>query len=114
MIQNYWEHDLFKEIQPHITGKFRIFHEKNPHIFDLFQKYASEAFFSGRKHFGVRMITERVRWHVAVETKGNMFKLNNNYNSCYARLLMIQQPAYRKMFSRRSSTSGNSDDCEAA
>lgn len=86
------DHPLFNMLQPHIVSKFWIYHKENPHIFDLYLRFARELRKSGRRHYGIGCITERIRWHVAVETKGEDFKMGNNHRSCYARLLCIMYP----------------------
>lgn len=99
----YWKHALFSEIQPHVVIAFKKFHRDNPHVYPLFKKFSYEARTSGRKHFGIAFICERIRWYIEIETKGDSFKVNNNHKSCYARLLMIEDPAFIFFFQRRSS-----------
>jgi hypothetical protein len=92
---------IFSEIRQHILRQFIKYHQENPHIYDLFKKFASEARASGRQRFGVGMISERVRWYVDIETRGDAFKINNNYRSCYVRMMILEDPGYETFFKRR-------------
>lgn len=86
------DHPIFETVAPHIKEKFIEYHENNPHVFQLFLKYARELSKANRRHYGVVAISERIRWHLNVETTGDEFKINNNYRSCYARLLVSKYP----------------------
>lgn len=93
--------DIFADLSPHIVGSFWKYHEENPKVFKLFEQFANQLRSAGRKHYGVGSITERIRWHFAVETTGDEFKINNNYRSCYARLLILKDPTFEGFFELR-------------
>lgn len=95
--------DIYSDLAPHVVTKFLHFHALNPHILDLFLRYARQAKASGRKRYGIACVTERVRWHVSVETQGDDFKINNNLKSCYARLMMSMDPNLIDLFQVRRS-----------
>lgn len=72
-----------------IQEDFERFHADNPHIYELLVSYALKALEAGWSNYGVKSLFERVRWHVHVDTRDDTgFKLNNNYTSRYARMLM--------------------------
>jgi hypothetical protein len=75
---------------------------ENPRIIDLFLKYARDVKASGLNHYGIGAITERVRWHLRVETKGDDFKINNNWRSRLARELVRRDPSLSGMFEFRT------------
>lgn len=101
-VDPYIDDPIFDTVAPHIKEKFIEYHRQNPHIFDLFLKYARELVKANRKHYGVVAISERIRWHLNVETVGDEFKINNNYRSCYARLLVAKYPQeFQTMFEIR-------------
>lgn len=104
-MREYWKHDFFKEIQPHVVLKFRKYHMQNPHVYEMFKKFANEAKASGRQRFGMQMIAERMRWYINIETKGEIFKIGNSHISCYTRLLMIEDSSFEKLFVKRSTVS---------
>ena len=82
----------------HIERKFEVYHLENPHVYDLFIKFATQAKESGRKQYSSKSIFERLRWHVDIETVGEMFKLNNNYTAYYARKIMQDRPEFSNFF----------------
>lgn len=94
---------IFSDIEKHIVESFWIYHKRNPVVWQLCQKYAFELKRAGRKKYSVYSIFERIRWHMAVETVGDDFKLNNNYRPCYARLLILTYPEFTGFFETRSS-----------
>jgi hypothetical protein len=75
-----------------IEQAFVTFHADNPQVYEQLVKYARAAKAAGRRHFGIGMLWERLRWYVNVETTDQSgLKLNNNYRSRYARLLMERE-----------------------
>jgi len=81
-----------------IEATFWKFHEENPTIYILFNRFAFEAATANRGLFGVAAIFERIRWFTTVETRGDMYKLNNNFRAYYARLWMRNNPDYDGFF----------------
>lgn len=96
-------HPLFDDILPHVVEKFFTFHNENPKIYDLFEKFAYQLRAAGREYYGAKSIIERIRWHTGVETKGDDFRINNNHAPCYARLLMIRKPEFLGFLKTRKS-----------
>lgn len=100
-----FQHPWFRELSPVIVEKFREFHLQHENVLELFATYAKQTKQVGRSSFGIKAIAERVRWHVNIETigtEGEEFKINNNFTSCYARLLMLRYPELNGMFELRS------------
>lgn len=81
-----------------LEGRFKVYHEENPHIYDLFQRFAGEALGRGYKNYSANAIFERIRWYVNVETVGDQFKINNSYRPYYARKLMEDDPNFKDFF----------------
>lgn len=96
-------HSIFQDIQPHVVAKFWRYHKENPHVFELFRHYSMAVKKAGRKTYGAGAIFERIRWHLSVETSGDDFKLNNNFRSCYARLLIMEDSSFDGFFLTRTS-----------
>lgn len=72
-----------------LAAGFLAFHEANPRVYEELVKLARQAKAKGRAKIGIGMLWEVLRWHFWLETKGDEeFKLNNNYRSRYARLIM--------------------------
>jgi hypothetical protein len=82
--------------------KFLEYHKENPHVYELFKKYCTAAFESGRRHYSAYAIFERIRWHHDIETKCELgFKLNNNHRPYYARMYQMQFPNRAHFFRTR-------------
>jgi hypothetical protein len=79
---------------------FWEFHRDNPHVYSKLRDLALELRHRGHRRYGINGLCEVVRWHHALKTTGE-FKLNNNHRPYYARLLM-QEPALRGFFSKRT------------
>ena len=96
-----FERAVFSDISPKVVDQFLTFHKENPEIYALFKRFAFEARAAGRKRFGAAAICERIRWHVAVERKNDDFKVNNNFRSCLARLMIFDHPEFADFFETR-------------
>jgi hypothetical protein len=70
---------------------FKSYHEKNPQIWEAFQKFARQAKDRGFKHYSANGIFEIIRWHTEVSARDN-FKIGNNYRPDYARKMMTDFP----------------------
>ncbi len=93
--------ETFADLDISIVGRFTLYHANNAHIYELFKRFAYEVLASGRKRFSVNAIFERLRWHQTFEVKGDSFKLNNSYRSCYARLLIRDDARFKNFFETR-------------
>ena len=82
--------------------KFHEFHEANPEIYDLIKHFAMIAIKSGREHYGMQSVIERVRWHTTVETDGSPYKVNNNHAAYYTKLFNEEFPQYAGFFRTRN------------
>tara|TARA_R100000234_G_scaffold1165_2_gene1022 strand:- start:6577 stop:6897 length:321 start_codon:yes stop_codon:yes gene_type:complete len=83
-------------------AKFRLFHEKYPEVYDLWDNFTKEAIIKGAKSMGSQMIFERIRWETKLNMKTNeAFKLNDHLVPYYARLWMEKNPDYPKFFNTR-------------
>lgn len=81
--------------------KFGEFHRKNPRVYMELEALAEEAHRAGKRKIGIGMLFEVVRWNNLLQTTDVDFKLNNNYRSRYARLLMDNRPHLQGMFETR-------------
>jgi hypothetical protein len=75
-----------------IESAFLQFHRENPEVYNLLVKFAREARNGRRKRYSIDAIVHRVRWHYDIEiNRIDEFKINNNFTSRYARLIMQQE-----------------------
>lgn len=84
-----------------IEEQFQAFHEANPHIYRLLRALALDYKRSGRSRCGIKMLYEVLRYRSGVYTTGEPYKLNNNFTSLYARLLMDREPELEGFFEIR-------------
>lgn len=87
---------LFDRARPPIAERFEAFHRENPHVADILEKLADNVVAAGCSRFGVKMLWEVMRYLLIVETKRDLgdFRLNNDYHSRYARLLIERRPEW--------------------
>lgn len=78
--------------------KWWRWHKANPHIYELFKKFTLQAIRSGHYRLSAWLIVNRIRWETTVETKGNDFKISNDYIAFYARLFMHDYPEFDGVF----------------
>lgn len=89
-----------------LTENFKKFDEENPHIYDLFVRFAHEALAAGHKTLSASLIVERIRWEVDVVTRSDdPFKINNNHRAFYSRKFMTENPEFGEIFRTRKQLS---------
>ena len=84
---------------------FQAFHAENLHVYRALVELARTAKAQGAAEVGIGMLWEVLRWRLFFETSDRSFKLNNNYRSRYARLIMAQEEDLRGLFETRELTS---------
>jgi hypothetical protein len=91
------------EEKDHIQEQFERFHVSHPEIYAEFRQIALNLLQHGRSHYGSKAIFEVIRYHRALSGKGEaeLFKINNNYSSRYARKLMEEDERFRDFFELR-------------
>lgn len=81
--------------------RFREFHLDNPEVYEELMVLVRQAITRGRKKIGIKMLWEVVRWNRFLRTTDEKYKLNNNYHSRYARLIMDNEPGFVGIFETR-------------
>lgn len=89
--------------QETIEDKFYEFHFQNPHVYDQLARLSREWMSHGHARLGIATLFEKLRWewHIAGLKDSEGYKLNNNFRSLYARLLMTQEPDLAGLFEIR-------------
>ena len=90
--------------QPSIEAAFLEFHAENPDVYRELRTLAHSLKAAGRSHYGIKALYEVVRFHRALQTTDDHFKLNNNFTALYARMLMEQEPDLVGFFELRQRT----------
>jgi hypothetical protein len=74
-----------------IGERARAWIDANPEAMSLIERFALQAKHAGRR-IGARLLIERVRWELMVETRGSKFRVNNNVAPYVARALIEKHP----------------------
>lgn len=80
---------------------FYAFHNANRWIVVELEKIAWEMIRSGHKKIGIQACIEIFRWETRRHTISNDFKMNNNFASRYARMIMDRNPHWGQVFEIR-------------
>lgn len=80
---------------------FRKFDAENPEVYNLFCQFTRQVIARGFQHYSSDAILHRVRWHTDIETRGDTYKINNNYSSRYARKFANDYPNNADLFRMR-------------
>ena len=83
-----------------IGGRFVAFHEANPHVYEALRHLAMQEVGYQSKS-GIKALFEVLRWQWRNETEGDEYKLNNNFTSRYARMLMDREDELKGFFDIR-------------
>ena len=85
---------------------FIAYHHAHPEVFAAFRTIALRLLQRGVTHYGAKAIIEVVRYQTAIRADGEVLKVNNNFTSRYARLLMAQDSRFASFFELRELRSG--------
>ena len=81
-----------------LKEKWWKWHKKNPHVYELFERFTWQAIRRGHKRLSAWLIVNRIRWETSIETSGEDFKISNDYIALYSRLFMTLNPQYDGLF----------------
>lgn len=84
-----------------IREGFNEFNKKNPHIFAEFENQALNAIGKGRKKISSKLIINWIRWNEFLKSSDMNFKINDAYQSYYARHFVEKYPEHLKVFEFR-------------
>ena len=96
---------LWAGIEPGVQKNFRRWIAGNLHILEAFEIVSVDLRHTGgRDYYSIYNIREKLRWdsEIRQNPKSSHFKINNNYTSSMARLLMAINPSLYGMFRIRS------------
>src|SRR5690242_9286203 len=79
-------------------SKFCAYHQANPQVYESFKKFTLKTIKKGFKNYSSKGIMELIRWHSGISADRDVFKVNNNYSSFYARLFEKQHPKHKDFF----------------
>jgi len=84
-----------------IRKGFNQFNEDNPHIFQAFEKEALKAIKKGRKKVSAKLIINWIRWNEYLMSSDKNFRINDAYQSYYARYFIKKYPQHQSVFELR-------------
>ena len=90
-----------------IDERFNEFHHANRWVYQQLEAMTAELITAGQKRIGMKMLIEVLRWRYFRQTFDTTsgFKLNNDYTSRYARLLLTAHPEWAGVFETRALSS---------
>lgn len=80
---------------------FAEFHRRNPWVVEELEKIAWEMLKHGHRKLGVQQLIEIFRWETRRQTISHNFKINNNFASRYARMMLDRNPHWGQVFELR-------------
>ena len=84
-----------------IREGFMDFHKENPQIYREFKKQAFRAILNDKKKISAKLIINFIRWNHYLNTTDENFKINDAYQSYYARLFVAEFPEHESLFNFR-------------
>lgn len=85
-----------------IQERFEEFHALNPWVYRELERMTAECVRMGWKRVGIGMLFELLRYRYGEATRGDEFRLNNNFRSRYVRLLVGDHEDWRHLFEVRA------------
>ena len=80
---------------------FETFHADNPRVYQLFCYFTKQIINAGYQKYSAEAVFNQIRWYTTIETKGEDYKINNDYKPYYSRKYMEEHNT--KIFRTRSS-----------
>ena len=84
-----------------LADAFWSYHLTNPVVYESLVRLSRQAVKAGRKKIGIGALFERLRWEFWVTSSERAPRLNNNYRSRYARLIMEREADLNGVFTTR-------------
>jgi hypothetical protein len=86
-----------------IQSRFEEFDRNHPEVYRYLVELAFSAYNIGHRHYGIRTLWERMRWHFYVERdEREEYKLNDHYTSRYVRKIIAEYPELEEFFEIRT------------
>ena len=85
-----------------IDQAFDDFNREHPEVYSELVRLARQLKSRGHKRYGIGSLFEVIRWHRALQSRDEAgFKVNNNFRSRYARLIMQRESDLAGFFETR-------------
>jgi hypothetical protein len=80
---------------------FAAYDEAHPEVWLAFEEAALRLIDKGVHHYGAKAIMEYIRYHTALTTGDDFFKVNNSFTAGYARKFIEKHPEHKDFFELR-------------
>ncbi|MDN3025697.1 hypothetical protein [Streptomyces sp. S.PB5] len=84
-----------------IQERFEAFDQLNPWILKHLESLTADCIERGLTRIGIGMLFEVLRWQYGLATRGEPWKLNNDFRSRYVRRLIDLHPEWSPLFEIR-------------
>ena len=84
-----------------IREAFIQFDKENPHIYKAFEEQALLAIAKGKKKISAKLILNWIRWNEFLSASRDRFRINDAYQSYYARKFVALNPLHNEVFEFR-------------
>jgi len=84
-----------------IREGFENFIKENPHVYLEFEKQVFKAIEKGRKKLSAKLIINWIRWNEVLRTSDDNFRINDAYQSYFARHFIELNPEHSEIFNLR-------------
>ena len=81
--------------------QFTKYNKENPVVYRKFKKYAKQLFRNGRRRYSAWAIVNAIRWEQDFTTRGNKFKINNDFIALLSRKLAKEDKAFKGFFNTK-------------
>lgn len=80
---------------------FEEFHKENPHVYAAFEEQVLRAIAKERKKVSAKLIINWIRWNEFLQSSDANFKINDAFQSYYARHFVERHPEHADIFDFR-------------
>lgn len=88
------------EPESSIQDRFDAFHDANPHVANALEALADQ-WLANHPRVGMKALFERLRWESGIQTRGDVWRLNNSFTALYGRLLIQRRPEWADAINTR-------------
>lgn len=85
-----------------IQQRFEQWHALNPWVYTALEHLVEDWLAMGHTRVGIKQLFEVLRWNYGRKTVGDTFKVNNDFTSRYARMLVADHPEWAEAIEIRS------------
>jgi len=85
-----------------LVVRFADYHALNADVYGDFVARAHQARKTGRRRYSQWTIIQSIRWDRDMRTRGDVFKVNNDFIALYVRMAIADEPRFDGFFELRA------------